>query len=119
MTTKEIASRLVARCKEGKFEEAQKELYAQDAVSIEQQESPGFAKETRGLNAIIEKGHVFEAMVEKVHAVKISEPLIAGNSFVFQLDMDTTMKGLGRSNMVELCLYEVKEGKIVSEAFFM
>jgi hypothetical protein len=119
MTTREIANRLRTLCDEGKFEDAQKELYARDAVSIEQEESPAFAKETKGLDAIIEKGHVFEKMVEKVHGIKVSEPMIAGNSFVFQLDMDTTMKGRGRSNMSELCLYQVKDGKIVSEEFFM
>jgi hypothetical protein len=30
-----------------------------------------------------------------------------------------TMKGQGRMNMGELCVYDVKDGKIVSEAFHL
>ena len=57
MTTKEIAERLVALCREGKAEIAQKELYADDAINIEPYDTPAFPKETKGLNAIMEKGH--------------------------------------------------------------
>jgi hypothetical protein len=35
MKTKEIADQLVAFCREGKWEDAQRKLYADDAVSIE------------------------------------------------------------------------------------
>jgi hypothetical protein len=119
MTTKEVATRLHALSSEGKFEAAQKELFSRDAVSIEPEASPGFEKETKGLPAIIEKGHQFEKMVEAVHGIKVSEPLVAGNVFALSLDMDVTMKGRGRSNMNELCVYKVKDGKIISEEFFM
>ena len=119
MTTKEIANRLHALCAEGKFEDTQKELFSKDAISIEPEASQGFAKETKGLPAIIEKGHVFGGMVEAVHGIKISEPLVAGNSFAILLEMDTTMKGQKRSKMAELCVYHVKDGKIASEEFFM
>src|SRR5215469_6546820 len=56
MTTAEIANRLVEFCKKGDFEGAQKELFADDAVSIEPYATPAFEKETHGLNAILEKG---------------------------------------------------------------
>lgn len=119
MTTKEVAARLHALSAKGEFETAQKELFSKDAISIEPEASGGFEKETRGLPGILEKGHKFEAMVEAVHGIKISEPLVAGNSIAFSLDMDMTMKGRGRSNMAELCVYKVKDGKIISEEFFM
>jgi hypothetical protein len=32
--------------------------------------------------------------------------------------MDVTMKGQGRMQMTELCVYVVKDGKIVSEQFY-
>ena len=35
MKIEQIAQRLVELCREGKFEQAQKELYADDAISIE------------------------------------------------------------------------------------
>jgi hypothetical protein len=119
MTTAEIAQRLVAVCRTGDWEAAQKELYAKDVVSIEPHATPAFAKETRGLAAIVEKGHQFNAMAEKMHALTVSDPLVAGSSFACTMRMDVTMKGQGRMDMTELCVYEVKDGKIVSEQFHL
>ena len=58
-------------------------------------------------------------MVEKVHSIETSEPMVAGNSIAFRMGMDITMKGKGRMNSPELCVYQVKDGKIVSEEFFV
>lgn len=116
-TTEEIAKRLVAFCREQKWEAAQKELYAADVVSIEPHATPYFSKETRGLPAIIEKGHKFDAMVEKMHSLTVTEPIVAANSFACVMSMDVTMKGQGRMQMSELCVYDVKDGKVVSEQF--
>jgi hypothetical protein len=117
MTTKQIADRLVDLCNKGQYETAQKELYADNAVSIEPHNAPGFEKETKGLNAIIEKSHKFSSMVEKMHGSQLSEPLVSGNSIAFTLTMDVTMKGRPREKMTELCVYDVKDGKIISEQF--
>ena len=117
MTTKEIAERLVMHCRKGAWEAAQRELFADDAVSIEPYASPAFEKETKGSRAILEKGHKFDAMVEQMHSVTVSDPLVATNSFACTMQMDVTMKGEGRMNMTELCVYEVKDGKIISEQF--
>jgi len=107
MTTSEIANRLIELCSKGEFETAQKEL------------SSDFEKETKGLQVIIEKGRKFELMVETMHRVTTSEPLIAGNSIAFVLTMDVTMKGKDRATWTELCVYIVKDGKIISEQFSM
>lgn len=117
MTTQQIAERLVALCREAKWEAAQRELFADNAVSIEPYATPAFEKETKGLPAIVEKGHKFEAMVEKLHSLTVSEPIVAGSSFACIMKMDITMKGQGRMNMGELCVYDVKDGKIISEQF--
>ena len=119
MKTEEIARRLVALCREQKWETAQKELYAANAVSIEPHETPAFPKETKGLPAILEKGKKFTGMVQKVHSITVSEPVVAGNAFAFTMRMDMEMKGQGRMDMGEVCVYEVKDGKIVAERFFM
>src|SRR5690242_20564620 len=47
MTTQQIANRLAELCRKGEWATAQNELFAKDAVSIEQMDSPGFSKETR------------------------------------------------------------------------
>src|ERR1700736_1314645 len=96
MTTTEIANRLVEFCSKGDFENAQKELFADDAVSIEPQASQAFEKETKGLDAIIEKGHKWNSMVEEYHGMKVSQPLMGENSFAVTMSMGVTMKEQGR-----------------------
>jgi hypothetical protein len=119
MSTQKIASRLAELCNKGEFETAQKELFANDAVSIEQHESPGFPKETKGLQAIIQKGHHWASTLEQLHECSASKPLVAGNAIAMTLAMDVTMKARGRMKLEEVCVYEVKDGKIASERFFM
>lgn len=119
MTTPEIASRLAELCRKGDFETAQRELFSSDAVSIEPYGTPDFEKETKGLDAIIAKGEKWSNMVAEYHDVKVSEPLVADHAFALTLFMDITMKEKGRMAMTELCVYQVKDGKIISEAFYM
>jgi len=120
MSPQQIATRLAELCRQGQFEAAQKELFAEDAVSIEPHDTAQFPKETKGLRNIIEKGHRWEAMLEKVHGCTTSTPLVAGNAIAMTLAMDVTMKGQGRTKIEEVAVYEVnKEGKITSEQFFM
>jgi len=117
MTTQELANRLVALCREGKYEQAQTELYADDATSTEPVAMPGMDQVTKGRAAIVEKGRKFVAMLEQVHASEVSDPIVAEKSFACTMRLDATMKGMGRSNRVELCIYDVKNGKIVAESF--
>ena len=119
MTTKDIATKLVANCRQAKWETAQRELFADTAVSREPVASPGFDQETKGLAAILEKGRKFETMVEQLHSLTVSDPLVAANAFAVSMDMGVTMKGQPRMQMSELCVYEVKDGKIVSEQFHL
>lgn len=86
-------------------------------ISLEPYATPAFPKETKGLNALLEKGRTFTALIEQVHAVSVSDPLVAGNAFACAMQLDLTLKGHGRLSLNELCIYEVKDGKIVSEQF--
>lgn len=119
METKEIAKKLVAYCRKADWAGAHNTLYAPDATSTEPHSTPEFEKETKGLEAIRQKGRKFDSMVEQVHGIETSEPLVAGNSIAFTLAMDITMKGQGRMKAPELCVYQVKDGKIISEQFFV
>ena len=118
MTTNEIAQKLISYCREGKWEEAQKELYADNVVSIEAEDSPLFDKVTTGLPAIIQKGKTFDSIVEEFYSLTVSEPLVAGAAFSMTMTMDVKLKGQDRETMSELCVYEVKDGKVVSEQFY-
>lgn len=119
MNTQQIAERLTELCRKGDWKSAHNELFATDAVSIEQNDSPGFSKETKGIDQIKKKGEAWEGMVEEVHELRVSDPQVAGNSFSVKMDMDMTMKQGGREKMSELCVYETRDGKVISERFFM
>ena len=119
MTTQQIADRLVELCRKGDFETAQKELYDESIVSIEPVETENFEKETRGLPAILSKGKKFYNMVETVYAITVSDPIVASHAIAFVLSMDLKMKEKDRINMAELCVYETRDGKVISEHFFM
>ncbi len=119
MTVEQIATRLADYCRNDEFSLAQQELYADDAVSIEAHATPAFDKETRGKEALKEKDRKFSAMVEEWYGSTVSAPVVAGNTFAFALTMDLKMKGRDRETMTELCVYQVKDGKIISEQFFV
>lgn len=119
MTTQEIANRLVELCRKGDFEAAQTDLFSEDAMSIEPYATPAFEKETKGMKAIKEKGEKWNSMMQEMHGVTVSDPLVASDAFACTMRMDVTMKERGKMDMTELCVYQVKDGKIVSEQFFM
>jgi hypothetical protein len=57
-------------------------------------------------------------MIEQMHSQAVSDPVVAEHAFACTMSMDVTMKGQGRMQMTELCVYVVKDGKIVSEQFY-
>jgi limonene-1,2-epoxide hydrolase len=116
MTTQEIANRLISLCNQGQYSQAQQELYSPDAVSIEPEGSEWGT--VQGAEALKAKGEKWGSMVEEVHGLTISEPLIAANFFTFTMTNDVTFKGAGRMTIEEICVYEVQDGKIVKEQFF-
>ena len=117
MTTQDVAKHLVDLCRQGKYDATQEELYSKDAESIEPAHSPGL-QTVHGLEAIKEKGHQFQSMIETVHSSSVSDPIIAGNTFAVAAIFDATFKGMGRMPMEEVCVYEVKDGKVIKEQFF-
>ncbi len=114
--TEAVANRLVALCREGRMIEAQTELMSPDCEQIE----PDRAVEpsVTGLAAILAKEARFTAALESMHAITISEPLVAGKFFTIRLQFDLTIKGRKRMILDELGVYEVRNGKIVREQFF-
>lgn len=115
-TTQEVASRLLELCNSFQFDTAIEELYADNITSREPKGA--MVEYIEGKEAVIQKGVQFHEMVEEFHGFETSEPIVAGNHFSVRMKMDVTFKGAPRSSMEEIALYEVKEGKIVSEQFF-
>jgi hypothetical protein len=119
MAIEQIARRLVALCRDGKFSQAHDELYADNAASVEPEGlPPGALGNVEGLAAIRDKGRQFRQRTETVHSMAVSEPVIAGNWFSVSMTMDITMKQFGRTEMSEICVYHVKDGRIDREEFF-
>jgi ketosteroid isomerase-like protein len=117
MTTQEVANRFNELAASGNWNAIQDELYADDAVSIEPAQSQGL-QTVSGKDAIMQKGVQFQEMVEAMHGGYSKDPVVAGNHFSVAMGMDVTMKGMGRMQMDEIAVYEVKDGKIVKEQFF-
>ena len=119
MDIQQVADRLVELCREGKYEDAQTELYADDAVSIERAGATGGGPtQVDGLDAIREKGRKWAEDIVEIHGGSVSEPVVAGNWFSVAMGIDATYKSMGRLDMQEVCVYRVRDGKIVHEQFF-
>lgn len=116
MNTSEVAEKLIAKCKQGVFLEAIDELYADHVVS---REMPGMPNEvSKGIKEVHQKSEDWMSNVQEFHSMDISEPLIAGNHFSLRMSFDVTFKDRGRQQMEEICIYEVKDGKITAEQFY-
>jgi hypothetical protein len=116
MTTLEIATKLVTYCRTGQFDKCYAELYNPNAIS---QEPEGAMWEVaKGMQEIAAKGEKWNAMVQEMHGAEVSEPIVAGNHFTCRMWNDMTFKDGNRTQMDELCVYEVQDGKIVKEQFF-
>ena len=120
MTTQEVANRFDKHAKENLWDLILDELYADNAVSIEPAHSvaSGAMPNAEGLAAIRQKGEHFNTMVEEMHGGWCSDPIVGGSHFSVAMGMDVTMKEAGRMKMEEICVYEVKDGKIIKEQFF-
>ncbi len=116
MTTQQIADRLVYLCRQEKHPQAQAELYDENIESFED-EKLGIPP-TKGMEAIHKKVKEWDASVIEIHSAFVSDPIVTGNYFAITMENDITFVGKGRIQIKEICLYEVKNDKIVRERFF-
>lgn len=119
MTTQEVADRIVANCISGNFAANYNELFDEHVVSREPQNNPlGVESETRGLSNIVARAEEFHQIIEKVLSKEASQPLVAGDYFTFRLCQEFELKNIGYFKLDELCLFRVKNGKVVYEEYF-
>ena len=117
MTTQQVADRLIGLCRQGQFEQAVKELYAPDVISVEPEGVPD--RIVQGIDQIHAKGEAFNSKIESVNSSFISDPIVADNFFSCSMLMNVNMKGVPVAiDMNEVCVYTVADGKVIKEEFF-
>ena len=116
-TTQQVAARFHELAQQEKWFEIQDELFSDDIKSIEPPGSPYFPN-AEGKLAVRKKADDFVKRIEAAGRLYTSEPLVAGNHFAVRREKELTVKETGRVYIDQIMLYEVKEGKIVSEQFF-
>ncbi len=72
----------------------------------------------KGKQAVMERLKGWYANVEEMHDSATTEPVVMGNFFSLGMMVDMTLKQGGRQKMEEMCVFEVRDGKIVKEQFF-
>lgn len=117
MNTQEVAKKWQEMCQKGQNIECINELYADNVVSKEMPGVP-YGEIVSGKQNVLEKSKQWLEDVVEHHSGNISEPVVAGNHFTSKMDFDVTFKSRGRQQMEEVCVFEVLDGKIVTEQFF-
>jgi hypothetical protein len=118
MSVSEIANDLVNLCRQGQFMEAIEKHYGDDIVSVEPVAHPGMPAEMSGIEAI--KGKTaWWGENHEVHGLEITGPYVGDEGFTVKFFMDVTNKPSGlRTQMTEVGVYLVRDGKIVREEFY-
>jgi hypothetical protein len=117
MTVQAVAARFHELAQQDKWFEIQDELFAHDVRSIEPPGAKGLPN-AQGKDAVRKKGEAIVSQVEAVHGASTTAPVVGGSFFAVGRMLDMTVRGVGRTQMNELMVYEVKDGKIVLEQFF-
>tara|TARA_B100001765_G_C19499652_1_gene338599 strand:- start:467 stop:829 length:363 start_codon:yes stop_codon:yes gene_type:complete len=116
MDTQQIAETLVNQFNAGEEKKIYEELYSPDIVSVEH--SGGEFPRCEGMEDVMKKGQWWYENFE-IHSSSAEGPLVADDWFSVKFTMDTTHKASGqRSEMSEIAVYQVKDGKIIYEEFF-
>ena len=120
MTTQQVANRYYELAKENKWPVIVDELYSRDIVNREPAHAAamGVPTLTTGLDAVKAKSAARREMIEAIHSQYCSEPVVGGAYFSVSMSRDLTFKGKPRMTLAEIAVFEVKDGKILSEQFF-
>lgn len=117
MTTEEVAARFNELAQQEKWFDIQEELFADNVRSVEPPHSK-YLGNAEGKSNVRKKGEAFVSRIEAFHAGRTTEPVVGGNYFAVGRFKDMTVQGLGRIQINQLMMYEVKDGQIVLEQFF-
>lgn len=115
----EIGTRFVQLAADGKDDQILEQLYSPDIVSIEGSGSDAMPARLEGMDAIRGK-HQWWYDNHEIHSTSATGPFVGHRTdqFAVRFDMDITPKSTGeRSQMSEVGLFTIKDGKVVQEEF--
>ena len=117
MTTAEVATQLVALCREGRFLDAVQTLYADGIVSVEAMDYQGTGREMHGKEAVLAK-NVGWLKDNDVHSASVTGPFVSPEKFAVWYSFEWTRRASGeRVQFSEVAVYTVVDGKIAHEEF--
>lgn len=119
MNIQEIAEKWVALVRANKDDEAVQELYSPEIESIENNSKQGTLETQKGFQGKEEKNKMWYDMVQEVHEVRVSDPIVSDRAFACSIFMDVTYNNpdWGRQSTTELAVLEIRDGKIIREEF--
>ena len=119
MDLKTLADTLVTACRNQQEDALLSNHYHADAVSVEAADYSGMGRETKGVEGIRGK-HAWWAENFEVHGGDVKGPFLHGEDrFAVMFSIDCTERASGeRTDMTEVAIYTVADGKIVREEFF-
>ncbi|MEL6671046.1 MAG: nuclear transport factor 2 family protein [Bacteroidota bacterium] len=118
MTNQQIANRLHSLVEAGDYFTAYDELFHPNAVAQEPQLAEMGLAEVKGVPAIKAKVASMSEGIAELISRDMSTPIVSGNHIAFTNVVKAKMKDDSEFQLSEICLYEVKDGQIVSEQFF-
>jgi len=120
MDAKTVGEALVTMASQGRAQEQAfvDQYYAAEIISIEGQGTEEMPGRIQGIDAVRAK-HNWWYDNNTVHGVTLEGPYIGHreDQFVVKFTLDTTPTGGERSQMQEVGLFTVAEGKIIHEEF--
>lgn len=118
MTTQEIADQLVSKLKAGDFMGAY-DLFDQEKAKHYEPKSPVVSfRNLTGIQAIKEKDQAMASGIAKVSLPEIDQVTVKSNVIALNYKMALELKDGNALNLDEVIVYEVENGKIISENIF-
>ncbi|MBK8556782.1 MAG: nuclear transport factor 2 family protein [Lewinellaceae bacterium] len=116
MTTAQIAQQLVEHMRQNQFPEAYANLFTPDFESIEPAGAPfPIAIGVAGLKPRIDMTH---ARLKSFVSGYYGDPIVAGDYFSLAMGFEAVTVDDEQVKFDEICVYEVKDGRIIREQFF-
>ena len=120
MTPYEIAEKLVTYIRENNYVDAYQNLYHSDFISIEDPLEPNEMMQqtiVSGIEAKLKSSEEWMNSIREVHDDYTLDPVVTGNVIAIAMGMDITLHDGTRTQLDEIAVYGVKNGKIIKEQF--